>query len=102
MRLSGLNLLYCGSCSLQHLLGASLSPRQGAKTSMRALDVRLTFSSPAAYSLLSKRFRSRDDRRPPEGLVTCAISSSSTHSTLTGASCIAGRTSSPLRHWYLI
>src|SRR5256885_1237448 len=40
---------------------------------------------------------SPDDRRPPEGLAACAISSRSTHSTLTGASCIAERTSSPSR-----
>jgi hypothetical protein len=51
--------------------------------------MRRTFSSPAAYSLRSKRGQSPDDRRPPKGLVACAISSRSTHSTLTGASCIA-------------
>ena len=44
--------------------------------------------------------RGLDDRRPPEGMAACAISSRSTHSTPTGASCIAGRTSSPSRHRY--
>src|SRR6266446_6740379 len=37
---------------------------------------------------------------PPRELPACAISSRTTHSTPTGASCIAGRTLSPSRHRY--
>src|SRR6266478_1261243 len=42
----------------------------------------------------------RGRRRPPKGFAACAISSRSTHLTLIGASCIAGRTSSPSHHRY--
>src|SRR5690349_12627836 len=37
----------------------------------------------------------------PMGFASCAISLRSTYSTLTGASCIAGRRSSPSHHRYL-
>src|SRR6476619_3732347 len=37
----------------------------------------------------------------PTGFASCAISSRSTYSTRTDASCIAGRTSSPSHHRYL-
>src|ERR1700692_4684328 len=66
----------------------------------RALDIQLTFSLPAAYSLRCNRCWCPDDRRPPEGLTDCAFFSRTTHSTRTDANCSAGRPSSRSRHRY--
>ena len=49
-------------------LVALFPPRQGAKTPASTLDVLLTFSLPAAYSLCSKCCWGPDDRRPPKGI----------------------------------
>jgi DNA-binding winged helix-turn-helix (wHTH) protein len=64
---------------------------EGAARSAGTLDRHLTFSSPAAYSC---DFQPGQDAirliGGPKGFASCVISSRSSHSTLTGASCIAG------------
>ena len=71
---------------------------EDVRTGYDALNIGLTFSSPAAYALRSKRCQAPfGDGGCPEGTAACAIFSSSSHSTPTGASCVAGRTSSPSR-----
>src|SRR6478735_148449 len=91
-------LLHHRSCSLRHLLGVVSTqtrvPRHGR--------ARLTFGLHFPYRrlILCVATGARGRRRPPKGFAACAISSRSTHLTLIGASCIAGRTSSRSHHRY--